>query len=135
MLRRVAQVRNDVSEEGSASITRVRKISEAGITTILFLRSVLQLPITANVVTSSPILVTLMMEALRSSEMSVLTRTTPRNIPEDGILHSHRSENLKSYLKSMFPVFIPKEQVDPFTTPSTWFPFLRLIELARLFIT
>jgi hypothetical protein len=37
-----------------------------------------------------------LMEALRFSERSVLTRTTRRNIPEDGIFHSHRSENLKS---------------------------------------
>jgi hypothetical protein len=28
---------------------------------------------------------------------SVLTRPTRRNIPEDGILHSHPRENLKSY--------------------------------------
>jgi hypothetical protein len=46
----------------------------------------------------SPILVTLNMEAVRTSETSVLTRATLRNIPEDGILHSHRRENLKSYV-------------------------------------
>jgi hypothetical protein len=58
MLRRVALERTDVSEELSASI----------------------------VVPSSLILVTLMLEALSSSETSVFTRTARRNIPEDAIL-------------------------------------------------
>jgi hypothetical protein len=40
---------------------------------------------------------TLKMEAIRSSETSVHTRSIRRHIPEDGILHSHRRENLKSY--------------------------------------
>jgi hypothetical protein len=44
---------------------------------------VCRLLITANVVPSSLILVTLMMAAL---EMSVFARTTWHNIPEDGIL-------------------------------------------------
>jgi hypothetical protein len=78
MLPCVALVRTDVSEELSASFIRVTRIGELGTT----------LAVTSNrrtaakkyqqlaSVPSSPILVTLMKEALSSSETSVLTRVT-----------------------------------------------------------
>jgi hypothetical protein len=59
MLRRVALVRTDVSEELGASFIRVTRIGELGIT--LAVTSV---------------------------------------VPEDTILHSHRRENLKSYIQN-----------------------------------
>jgi hypothetical protein len=103
MLGRVALVRIYVSEEGGASIIRVTRIGELGTKKaqnskyLVFLRSVRRLRVTASVVPSSPILVTIM-EEVSSSETSVLTRATRRNILEDYILHSHHRENLKSYI-------------------------------------
>jgi hypothetical protein len=42
---------------------------------------------------------TLKMEVIYFSEMSVdFPRTTRRYIPEEGTLHNHRCENLKSYI-------------------------------------
>jgi hypothetical protein len=103
MLRHVALVRTDVSEELSASVIRVTRIGELGTTLAVtsnqvFLHSVRRLLVTAND-PSSPILVTLVKEALSSSETSVMTRVTRRNIPEVTILYSHRRETLKSTTK------------------------------------
>jgi hypothetical protein len=83
MLRRVAFVTTEVSEELSASIM-VTRIGELGI----------KLAVT-SVIPSSPILVIITKEALSSTEKSVLTNIT-RNISEDGILHSNRRGTLKS---------------------------------------
>jgi hypothetical protein len=70
----LAPVRTDVLEELIASIIRVSRISE--------LRA---LAVTSN----------LAMEEIHFSETSVLTEATWHNI-EDGILHGHHHENLKS---------------------------------------
>jgi hypothetical protein len=77
-------LQEQVSEERIASIIRATKIGELG-------------TLTANVAPSWPIVVTLMMDELRSFETSVLRRVAGHKISEDGILHSHHRENHNPY--------------------------------------
>jgi hypothetical protein len=68
-----------------------------------------QLLVTANVVPSSPILVTLMMEAQSSSEKSVLTRVTRCNIPETGfflVIAVKNSNLIVNYLSARTSVLV-----------------------------
>jgi hypothetical protein len=64
---------------------------------LVLLHSVLLLLVTANVFPSSSVLVTLMMDAIRSSETFILVGATWRNIPEDALLHSRCCEHVKFY--------------------------------------
>jgi hypothetical protein len=86
MLRRVALLRTEVSEELSASIIRATGIGELGtVLAVTSNRSTLHVA-SCCCVPSSPILVTLMMDPIHSSETSDVTRATRRNSPEDSNL-------------------------------------------------
>jgi hypothetical protein len=87
MRRLVALVRTDVSENLIAFIITVNRNVMLGTALAVI-----------SIVPSSLIVLTMMMEAIHSSEPSVLTRTTRRHIPKDDILHNHRREILKSYI-------------------------------------
>jgi hypothetical protein len=90
MLRRVALVRTDVSEELSASI----------IMTTIIGRLETVLAVTGNRSTLRKFTNSFQPDDVgdASSETSVHTRATLRLIIENDIFHSHRRENLKSYI-------------------------------------
>jgi hypothetical protein len=92
----VALVRTDVSEECIPSVIKAERFSELG-TTLLFLRSVLQLLVTANIVPSLLIPSTLMMEVIHSTETLVLTTATPLHILKMAFFLVTPRKNLKSY--------------------------------------
>jgi hypothetical protein len=56
----------------------------------------------ANVVPNSPILITLMKEALSSSETSVLSRAALHTIPQDTILHNSMTVSVRRIYGNMF---------------------------------
>jgi hypothetical protein len=55
--------------------------------------------------------------------MEVHTRSTRRHIPEDGILHSHRCENLKSYIRELTHFHFTVHKRDNFTYSSFHFTY------------
>jgi hypothetical protein len=70
-----------IGELGTAlAVTSHRRPLRRNPNHLVFLRSGRRLLVTASAVPSSPILVTLIKEVLSSSEASVLTRATRRNI-------------------------------------------------------
>jgi hypothetical protein len=75
---RVALIRTDVSEDRIASICRVHECEQVTERSCKLLK----------------------MEAIRSSETSVLIRATRCHLPDDDNHHSHRRGNLKSYRKN-----------------------------------
>jgi hypothetical protein len=115
MLRRVALVRTEVSEERSTSIIRMTRLGELG--TIL---AVTRNRRTLRRNTSSPILVSLMMEVLHSSE-TFLIRAKRRIIPQDGILPLGQFASFSNYYISSFlannvtHVFPATQDVTPFS--------------------
>jgi hypothetical protein len=54
-----------------------------------------------------------MMDAIGFSETSILASVTRQHIQEDGILHSRRRENFKSYIELTYWALQPSRNVSP----------------------
>jgi hypothetical protein len=97
MSHRVTLVRTDISEEPTVSIVGLRRIGELGTTLAIFLRSVRRLLVTVDVFPSSPILVTLIMEDIYSSETQFLDE--PHGVTSQCITQNPRIKNLRYQTK------------------------------------
>jgi hypothetical protein len=95
-------LRTEVSKERIASIVRVTRIGELGTTLAVTITEGSTLRRNTKVLPSELIFFALMMEAVRFSETSILTWAIRLYIPVDGILHSHRRHNIKSYFLTLF---------------------------------
>jgi hypothetical protein len=118
MLRRVALVRTDVFEERSPSFIKVTRIGDLGTTfAVTSNRRTLRriTPVTANV-RSSPILVTLMKEALSSFETSVLTRATRLTSQKTAFLLMLRITSAKASKMAFELQFISSVNANVLTT-------------------
>jgi hypothetical protein len=96
----LALVRTDVSEERIAPIIRVTRIGDVGTNFSSISSQSASLVVTLNVTPSSPFPVTLMMEATRSSETSVLTKDRLKMLLRSRAVHR---TNLKRRTKEVMP--------------------------------
>jgi hypothetical protein len=96
MCQRVAFVRTCISEERSPSIIRVERVSELG---TLAVNSSNQFLVTANVISHSLTLSTLMVEAIRSSETRFLEEPHSVTLKKTAffIVTAVRTSNLTRY--------------------------------------
>jgi hypothetical protein len=115
MLHRVALVRTDVSEDLSASFIRMTRISALRTTlAVSSNRRTLRrnLLVIASVVTSSPILVTVMKEPLRSPETSVLTEphgVTSQKTPFFNVYRCLQPGNAATFVASCVSIFLIRQ--------------------------
>jgi hypothetical protein len=137
---RVAFVWVEVSEERIASVIRLTRIVELATTLAVTTKLKTLRRNIANVVPSSPMLVSLIMETILSSEISVLTRATRHHVAETTFFNSSTELCRQSCIApSPSPTWNPGRSICvtpwqgvPVSPPDTGFPFCRLLRLAGL---